>query len=230
MVSWSPRKLLKGLWVGRPIGSGFGWVYRFPSIYRLVMSVLYRDWTGRRFEACKDDILSSSPSHVVEFCFGSLEIAEFCKANKLSWSGFDLNPASVARARKAGFFAEVSDVTSLDISLDARCHVVLNSSLYHFREALPQLANSLISVGAISLYISEPVENLSSRGGIFTRLSVASTMVAGKQVAFRYSSSELRRDVEFIAGYLGWSLRSVPGSHVRNLDFRLDAEPSRRRQ
>jgi hypothetical protein len=150
------------------------------------MSLLYGGNYYKRFDEIRKLIKGKK---VVEFCFGDTVIADFCRKNNISWTGYDINPVFVRNAANKGFDANLTDLNELE-NPGSGDVCIMAGSFYHFHSDPKQILAKMLAASN-ELIISEPVINLSSRKGIIGKLAKASADVNDKEQSFRYTERSL---------------------------------------
>lgn len=164
-------------------------IYRNIRLYRLMMNVLYLGRYTRRFDeviACLDPARDHT---VLEFCFGDVYVAEWCRRHGIEWTGIDLNAHFVDFAAARGYRALHGDLRE-QTSLPAADVVVTMGSLYHFHDMLAELLERVMAVSR-RWVISEPIRNLSSAGGLLGMLASRSADAGHGHEVFRYDERTL---------------------------------------
>jgi hypothetical protein len=145
-------------------------------------------------------------SSVCDLCFGDLYVARWCRANRIEWTGVDLNGSFCRRARRAGF--SVIEGDALEVDLPEADVYVMAGSLYHFHDRLSDLFDVIFRHTSRFL-LSEPVENLSNRGGLIGRSARRSANPGSRPAAFRYDERTLLEALDEQSQRIGLHLRSI---------------------
>jgi hypothetical protein len=186
-------------------------VYSNMLAYRLVMNVLYSGGYRTRF----DRILARVPADthsVCDLCFADTYIAEWCRARGISWIGIDINRGFCERAARQGFRAVQADL--LTAELPQADVYLMAGSLYHFHDSLPQLLERILKRSRLFI-LSEPIRNLSSKGGLLGWLARHATNPGTRPQEFRFDSASLLGALHREQERLGFNLAVV--SQARDL-------------
>jgi hypothetical protein len=179
-------------------------VYGNIWLYRAAMSLLYGGRYGTRF-ARVAGLLRDSDARVLELCFGDTLLAGHCRKLGKAWIGLDVNPAFVARAVRLGFDARRTDLLRAD-GLPACDVCVMMGSLYHFRDALPELFRR-IKVASGRLILSEPVRNWTNGPAPLRFLARRGTRVGAAEETFRFTEATLRAALDGLKKSVGLEYR-----------------------
>jgi len=163
-------------------------VYKNICIYRLLMNVLYLGKYKRRFERI-NSIINKNTKNVIEYCFGDIYIARFCKNRNIQWTGYDLNKNFVKYAKKHGYAAINEDITKFSNFPNCDTCIIIGS-LYHFNNECFDLLQKMIK-SSKQIIISEPIKNLSSSKGIIGYIAKRSANVGKGQEVFRFNEKSL---------------------------------------
>ena len=85
-------------------------IYWDIRIYHLTMFLLYGGNYTSRYNIILEQIKQNKPNSMLELCFGDLLLAEFCKKNKINWTGIDQNSAFIKHAIKNGVTVLKNDI------------------------------------------------------------------------------------------------------------------------
>ena len=180
-------------------------VYSNVYAYRVVMNLLYKGRYQRRFVDIVD-VLGTQLQSVCDLCFGDTFIANWCRLHGIRWTGVDLNPRFCRYARRCGLNVLEGDLFDVDLpSADA---FVMAGSLYHFHDQLDALFDAILQ-RTPRLILSEPIQNLSSQGGLVGWWAGRSANPGTGEVAFRYNEQSLLASLESQQQRLGFSFRIV---------------------
>lgn len=187
-------------------------VYSNVHVYRLVMNLLYAGQYRRRFQDVLD-LLGTDVSSVCDLCFGDTIIADACRARGVEWTGVDLNRTFCDAASRRGHRVIQESVFTADLP---RADVfVMAGSLYHFHDRLPEFFDR-IWARTNRLILSEPVQNLSSRGGLLGWWARRSANAGEGHQAFRFTETTL-------VDALGLEQARRPGLNYRVVSVGRDA-------
>jgi hypothetical protein len=150
------------------------------------MNLLYAGNYYKRFDAVRKLIKAD---RVVELCFGDTVIADFCKKNKIDWTGYDINPVFVKNAVNKGYNAQLANINA-GVNLNSADVCIMSGSFYHFHSDPKKILTKMLKC-ADQIILSEPIVNLSSKEGIIGKLAKASANVNGKEHAFRFTETSL---------------------------------------
>lgn len=150
-LPWMPMRLLSP-------------IYWSPSLYRMVMRLLYRGRYHERYALVAN--LVPPGASVVELCCGCGYLYEaFLAARGVEYLGIDLLPQMVTRLLRLGARVQVGDLLEMDVPAADFC--LMLGSLYHFHpregRVLELMARSNEAV------LLEPVENLTESGSTFLK-------------------------------------------------------------
>jgi glycosyltransferase involved in cell wall biosynthesis len=145
---------------------GLGLVTKSPIYwtgigYEWLMRALY----GRGYRALYRSVADHIPagSRVVDVCAGPGTLwHESLREKGTDYLALDFNGHFVMSARRRGARARWFDLRREEVP--EADHVVLGSSLYHFRPREDELLARLLRAARRSVIVTEPVENLSARG------------------------------------------------------------------
>lgn len=179
-------------------------VYKNVFLYRLILWILYRGKYKNRFAAVIDSI-SSEDQAVTELCFGDIYIADWCKQTGRRWVGYDINSSFIDFAVNRGHDARFANLDSVeDLSVSNVCVII--GSLYHFSNQLERLISLMLKYSP-RIIISEPVINLSNRGGIIGALARRSANAGYGNAPYRYNKQSLIASMDDLSNKLGFSYR-----------------------
>ena len=168
---------------------GLGLVSKSPIYwtgigYEWLMRALY----GRGYHALYQNVADHIPagSRVVDVCAGPGTLWHECLREKgVEYLALDFNGHFVMSARRRGARARYFDLRRDPVP--EADHIVLGSSLYHFRPHEDELLERLRRAARRSVIVTEPVENLSARGPRwFRRLAARLTDPGGGEYAARF--------------------------------------------
>ncbi len=162
-------------------------VYSNIHAYRLVMNGLYGGKYRQRFHDVID-VIGPEVRSVCDLCFGDTVVADWCREHGIAWTGVDLNPTFCATAERRGHRVMRGDLFAVD--LPAADVFVMAGSLYHFHDQLPDLFDR-IWARTSRLVLSEPVRNLSSRGGLIGWWARRSANAGDGHAEFRFTEATL---------------------------------------
>ncbi len=180
-------------------------VYSNIHLYRLAMNALYSGGYRERFSrVC--DVLGDDVASVCDLCFGDTVIADWCREHGVRWVGFDINRDFCERARGLGFDVGEGDI--LEVNLPRADVYVMAGSLYHFHRRLPEIFDRVFD-RTRRFVLSEPVRNLSSRGGLLGWLGRRSANPGNGDASFRFDEDSLLRAVREQGRRKGFETRVV---------------------
>ena len=166
-------------------------IYKNRFIYKLIVNILYLGKYVEKFDDIVKLIDPKKEKSIVELCYGDVYIAEWCKANTVNWTGFDINQKFVNFALKQGFNAICLDLKKAKVLPIVDTFIIVGS-LYHFHEMLDEFL--LIIMNSCSrLMISEPIHTLSNSGGLIGRIARHSANAGNGPEEFRYDKEKLTK-------------------------------------
>lgn len=134
-------------------------IYSHPSIYQLLMRVIYAGGYAARYRALSE--LIPDGAEVFEACAGDAYLYQhYLRPRSIQYRAGEFNETFVAHARARGI-----DMQRFDLRQDPvpQADVVLiHASLYQFMPEHRQIVDRLLAAARQTLIISEPVRNLSS--------------------------------------------------------------------
>ena len=128
-------------------------IYWNPTLYNLLMRIIYGKHFQRRYKMVLEEIGSLS---VLDVCCGDCFLANYIDRKK--YCGIDINPAFIAHGKKKGLHVSFLDVEKDDWP-SAECVVIL-ASLYQFIPDHEKLLNKAFQVAQKRIVVSEPIYNL----------------------------------------------------------------------
>jgi len=173
---------------GSEVKSNTSFIYSNIWIYRLVMNMLYLGRYRQRFKDITNE-LKPEDNNIVEFCFGDIFIASYCKKTARHWVGYDINDVFVNYALKRGYNAVRADVLSLE-SLPAADVLIFAGSLYHFHENMHKIWQLMTSC-APKIILSEPIKNITAIKNFVGKIGARATAVQDGAEAFRFDRGSL---------------------------------------
>jgi hypothetical protein len=179
-------------------------IYRNIWLYRALMNVLYKGRYRWRFKRVAE-LLREPDKLVLELCFGDILLAEFCRRQKKTWIGLDLNNAFVQYAAKRGFDARRADLLSGG-KLPSCDVCVMIGSLYHFKPALPELFRRIKAVSG-RMILSEPVQNWTNSNAFLRFLACKGTRVGAAEETFRFTETTLLESLDELKTSVGLDYR-----------------------
>jgi hypothetical protein len=162
-------------------------IYSQIHLYRLAMNLLYRGRYRQRFVDIVE-LIGPRVRSVCDLCFGDIFIAEWCRARGIRWIGIDLNRRFCERARRRGF--EVIEGDLFAVKLPDADVFVIAGSLYHFHARLSLLFDNILR-HTNRFILSEPIQNLSSQGGVLGWWAQRSADPGSGHAVFRYNEQSL---------------------------------------
>ncbi|OGS33803.1 MAG: hypothetical protein A2293_12085 [Elusimicrobia bacterium RIFOXYB2_FULL_49_7] len=181
-------------------------IYRRLFLYRLVMTLLYR---GRYRCRAREMSRLFRPEHqcVLELCFGDTLIAVHCRDTGRQWTGLDVNPTFVTRAKKDGHDAHLQDIFTIE-TLPVADVCVMMGSFYHFHDQAVTLLKRMMTA-APEVILSEPVRNLSSRRGLIGFLAKRAANAGKGAETFRYNETNFKAMLNNAANKVGFTWEQV---------------------
>jgi SAM-dependent methyltransferase len=166
-------------------------LYRFPSLYRLLMRAGYgADYTAR-YALVADRL--GAPDDVLELCCGPLGLHAYLARRGLlrSYVGLEQSPAMLRLAGRRGVDVRAFDVRAGG-AFPAAGTLVMQASLYQFHDAAEDLLPRLWAAARRRLVVAEPVRSLAqSRFGAVRWLGRVLTRTPDRVHAFRYTEASL---------------------------------------
>ena len=188
-------------------------IYTHPSIYQLLMRLIYGAGFGARYQALSD--LIPDGADVFEACAGDAYLYEHhLKARGVQYRAGELNEGFVAHARARGIAMQRFDLCR-DAVPEADI-VLLHASLYQFMPDHAAVVSRLLAAARQTLIISEPVRNLSSSPNPLIRwLARRSADPGSGHKAQRFDEASL--DAFFQEHYAGRIVRHqlIPGGREK---------------
>jgi hypothetical protein len=163
-------------------------VYSNIFFYRWIMQFLYSGGYKKRYQPVITSMPKSANS-VIELCFGDILLAEHCKKNKITWTGYDLNESFVSYAQKKGYNAKQADILALDNFPQADVYVMAGS-LYHFHNNLENLFDKIFKSSG-TMILSEPVKNISAGNNFLGKLAKKWANAGKGEESFRFNEQSL---------------------------------------
>ena len=161
-------------------------IYRNIHWYRFLMNILYLGFYKRRFNNITR-LISRDSKSVVEFCFGDVFIAKYCRDNGIDWIGYDLNEEFVNYAVTHEFNAIIKDILLLEDFPQCDTYIMIGS-LYHFKEYSLEILTKMIK-SSKQVIISEPIKNIATAKGLLGDIARKSTNAGKGSEGFRYNLS-----------------------------------------
>jgi len=180
-------------------------IYSHIWYYRAVMNLLYMGTYRQRFLDIIG-LMGRDVGSVCDLCFGDTVIAEWCHSQGIRWTGIDINPGFCRRARRLGF--EVIEGDVLAVELREADVFVMAGSLYHFHSRLSALFDAIFR-HTRRFILSEPIRNVSCRGGVLGWGARRAANAGSGQAAFRYSQRTLLEALEEQRRLKAFTLRVV---------------------
>jgi glycosyltransferase involved in cell wall biosynthesis len=181
------------------IASGFSLQHCSPIYwtgigYDLVMKALYRFQWEQTYREVAERIPDGAS--VVDVCAGTARIyRNFLEERGCEYLGLDYSGHLVMSARRHGVPIRRFDL--LRDEVPPADYVVMCSSFYHFRSREAEIIDKLLRAARKAVVISEPVENLSSRGpSVWSRLMRRLTNPGVGEFAYRYDLASFQAFAE----------------------------------
>lgn len=169
-------------------------IYKNIFLYRLVMNVLYQNKYCQRYNLITSTIANLKPNSVLELCFGDTIIADFCKVNKINWTGIDASSYFVKRAISNKHNAIEANILTVS-AFPKTDLVIISGSLYQFHNYMDELLVKMFAASK-QILIAEPVQNLSTKKGLIGALAAWLTSAGKGAENFRYTKISLKKLLE----------------------------------
>ena len=172
------------------------------------MNLLYLGKYRSRFTQVIEQIKNLPPnSKILELCFGDTYIAAYSKNAGYKWNGIDLNKHFVKQAQKMGYDADYKDLVSLE-ALPKADACVMVGSFYHFQSDAFSILKKMFSASGL-VVISEPVSNLSSKGGLVGFIAKRAANAGNGNEEFRYNEKSFLSMLKENSAPLSYTISSV---------------------
>lgn len=158
------------------------------------MNIIYLGKYNQRFKLVTDLLNPKKDKTVLELCFGDILIAQWCKFNRIKWTGLDINKKFIKNARSYGFNAIYRDILKFK-NLPKSDVVIMMGSLYQFNKKLDDLIK-LIMRSTSKFIISEPISNLSTSNSLLGYFAKRATKVGKGNEMFRYNYDNLKIELK----------------------------------
>ena len=136
-----------------------GLIYRHGGLYHRAMARLYRGAYRERFEAIAREVPEGA--QVLDVCCGDAHLFDaYLRHKTTSYTGLDIAPALVARARSRGMDVRVCDIELMDLPAQADT-VILQGSLYQFMPGHDAVLRKLLAAARDRVILTEAVSNWS---------------------------------------------------------------------
>jgi hypothetical protein len=134
-------------------------IYKSPTLYHLLMLILYNKYYKDRFKIIADEIPEFST--VIDVCAGDAYIyLNFLKKKSINYFALDNSPYFYKWAKKRGVNYYQSNVLIDEVPKGDI--VIMMASLYQFIPDEQKVLSKIINAAKQKVIISEPVSNLSS--------------------------------------------------------------------
>ena len=134
-------------------------IYAHPSIYQLLMRLIYGSGFAARYRAISD--LIPDGADVFEACAGDAYLyRRYLKARGVRYRAGEFNDSFIAHAQAQGIDMQRFDLRKDEVP--AADIVILHASLYQFMPEHAAVVGRLLAAARRTLIVSEPVRNLSS--------------------------------------------------------------------
>lgn len=134
-----------------------GLIYYSPTLYRLMMRVIYGNDFVRRYQLVADNI--DKNWSVLDLCCGDCYVARFL-GKGTDYVGMDFNDTFVNSARAKGLKAEQCDLKKgFDPKRKFDC-VIMMGSLHQFIPNEDKIIEAMKRIATKRVIISEPVKNI----------------------------------------------------------------------
>jgi len=135
-------------------------VYWNGFCYTTIMRLLYLGGFNDRY--AKLAALIPEGVSVVELCCGDCYLyRHFLSKKKIKYTGLDINPSFIAKAKRNGIDVQRFDVDAADETPAAE-FVIMHASLYQFLPDAAAVMKKLLAAAQKTVIIAEPVKNLST--------------------------------------------------------------------
>lgn len=145
------------------------WLYASPTLYRLVMQILY----GRHFEARYATVAAEIPpaTTVIDVCAGDGYLYQkHLRPKGVHYLGLDLSPQLVRWANQQGTPARKFNLWEDEIPVGDI--IVMQASLYQFFPHTQSIVQKLLAASVQKVIIAEPIRNFAdSRNLLLVGLS-----------------------------------------------------------
>jgi len=163
-------------------------LYKYPSLYKLSMKILYGKEYFKRFEKIAEFI--EPDSNVLDLCAGDCSVYEYALRKKnVSYTAVDISPEFINYAKKLGVKTIIQDVRTFDIpKTDV---ILLLDSIYQFPEKFSEILEQAKKKSKL-LIVLEPVENMANSSSRFIRfISSRLTDFGEGELTFRFTKNSL---------------------------------------
>lgn len=141
-------------------------IYSHPTLYALVMRVLYGAAYEARYSAISEFVTDGA--EVFEACAGDAYLyRRYLRQRAVRYRAGEFNPKFVSHARRLGIEMDRFDLRSDPVPIADV--VILHASLYQFMPDHLQVVRRLLGAARQTLIISEPVRNLSTSNWALVR-------------------------------------------------------------
>jgi SAM-dependent methyltransferase len=166
-------------------------IYRYPTLYKILITFLYRNKYRTRFQAIADKVPEGSS--VLDVCCGDCSLYTVALKGKCKYVGLDLSSEFVSAASDRGIRVLRRDVTIGP--LPESDIVVIQGSLYQFFPDHGKVLDRLIVCAKQAVIISEPIRNMSDSSNRFVS-QLARTLVPSNNMHFRFSRESFFEFIE----------------------------------
>ena len=181
-------------------------IYRYPTVYKILMALLYGRQYRTRIQAVANKIPSGAS--VLDVCCGDCSLFTVSLKNRCNYIGLDSSKEFVSAALKQDIPALCADIT-ID-SLPKSDIIVIQGSLYQFYPNHSNIVDRLIASAEQAVIISEPILNIAHSSNRYTSW-VARRFVPSNSVGFRFSKESLLQFLEEHYGELIMTIEVIEG-------------------
>jgi len=183
-------------------------VYKNIYFYRLIMNLIYGGKYNQRYSLLKKIIERERPASVIEFCFGDVQIAQYCASQNIKWTGYDLNESFVKNALSHKLDARLEDIMKISDFPKADLFII-SGSLYHFNSADTNTLFTRVFENTKKFLISEPVRNLSDSKGLIGKIARRSANAGKGEEHFRYNEQTFKAALDKLATKFAFNTEKV---------------------
>jgi len=179
-------------------------IYKNLFVYQTLMQLLYKGQYHKRFTKLFPVLKAKK---ITELCFGDTIIANYCKQNKIEWTGYDVNLPFIKTAQKANLNAICGDVLKIESFAKADICLIIGS-LYHFHNSLEALISKMFNCAPV-IILSEPIKNLTQSKGIIGKLAKGSSDINGLNQNFRFNEQTLMEKLKILSLTLNFKIEII---------------------
>lgn len=171
-------------------------IYKNITLYRFFLNIIYSGKYNARFKHIIR-LIAENDKEVVEYCFGDIRIAQYCKENKINWRGFDINDAFIDFAKKNNYNAIFQDINKLNVFPKADLSIMIGS-LYHFHNNYNEIIVNMVDASK-RVIISEPVVNFTSTKGFIGKIAGKLSNAGKGEESFRFNAETFETAISKIS-------------------------------